>query len=321
MRQILIFFALLCGFVGCDQAFDITIETKPTTFIYSVLDPIDTNHYIRINRSFIADSNIFEIVRISDSMYYSHLNVKIELLNNNGGNVVFYPQPKIFIPKNIGNFYSEPNILYCFNCDLSPFSTARITVINPINTDTATATTKISKPGIFYLPGLWTKSTQVSFYGTGYRMYWQTGTGDYSELSMTFHYTDVYSEFSENKNFQYMLQYDRRSNIEKEYFFTLDDFLDKTISRIPDEPLVKYRVFDSIDFHIDSSEKFLYEYARFSTYPPSEFSLAVLTNIQNGCGIFSSNSRISLKGFSLDIQAFDSLVHSQMTKSLGFIHY
>ena len=59
-----------------------------------------------------------------------------------GGNVVFYPQPKIFNPKNI---------------------------------DTVTATTKISKPGVFYLPGLWTKSTQVSFYGTGYRMYWQTG--------------------------------------------------------------------------------------------------------------------------------------------------
>lgn len=321
MRQVFLFSILLYCFVGCDQSFDITIESKPTTFVYSVLDPSDTIHYIRINKSFIADDNIIDIIKISDSLNYSNLKVQIEFFNDIGENVLYYAKPTIYTPKNVGIFYSEPNILYCLKCDINPYTLAEITIINPICCDTISARTKISRPGIFYLPGMWTSSTQVTFYGTGYRMYWQTGTGSYSAISMTFHYKNVYEGFSVNNSFEYLLQYDNRLNLEKEYFFTLDEFLDKVSSRIPIESLVKYRVFDSIDFHINSSEKFLYEYARFFTFPPSEFNLTDLTNVKNGSGIFSSNSRISLTGFSLDVQALDSLVHGQITNTLKFVDY
>ncbi len=321
MRRVILYSILIYSFVGCDQTFDTTFESKPTTFIYSILDPLDTIHYIRINKSFISDNNIFDIAKISDSMYFLNLNVKVELFDDIGGKVVYYPKPTIFTPKESGIFYTEPNILYSFSCDINPFSAAEITIINPEYCDTIYASTKLSKPGIFYLPGLWTGSTEVAFFSKSYRMYWATGTGYISAISMIFHYTDVYEESSANKNFQYLLQYDYHSNYEKEYFFMFGDFLDKVISRIPDDPLVKYRVFDSIDFHIDTSEEFLYEYSRFFTYPPSDFTLTDLTNIKNGCGIFSAKSSISLTGFSLDHQAFDSLCHGQITKTLRFIDY
>ena len=80
-------------------------------------------------------------------------------------------------------------------------------------------------------------------------------------------------------------------------------------------------MFDSVDFHIDTADKFLYDYANIFRANPSEFALINFTNIKNGSGIFSSRSSIDHTGMLLDVQALDSLINSNITKQLRFVRY
>ena len=80
-------------------------------------------------------------------------------------------------------------------------------------------------------------------------------------------------------------------------------------------------MFDSIDFHIDSADKFLYDYVNLFRANPSEFALINFTNIKNGSGIFSSKSSVHYTGMGLDVQALDSLINSKTTKHLRFVRY
>ncbi len=321
IQSISVLYVLVLFLFSCENSFDLTIKSKSTSFVYCIINTTDTVHYIRINKSFISDDNAYAYLDIADSMNFKNLTIKVELFDSLRGNVVLYPEKTTDIPKDTGTFYSEPNLLYFFIFDLNPFTDCELTIINTDYSDTIYSYTKLSKPGKFYLPGIWTSSDQVCFYGNGYRMFWKTGTGYYNGISMTFHYSDFIDGTKVPRLFNYLLQYSYLPLSEKEFFFTLDDFLYTVKSRVLVNPSTSHRVFDSIDFHLTSADYFLQEYSKLFSYSPLESSLVNFTNIQNGCGIFSSKARTNLTGFRLDVQAMDSLVSSQLTKSLKFVDY
>jgi hypothetical protein len=321
MRHLIAIFFILSA-SSCSNDFDVVIPAKPTTFVYCVLNTPDSVHYIRINKSFITLDNVYDYVKRSDSLYYPDLNLLIELTDNNSRIVSIKPGKIIYEPKDFGLFTQNPNILYAFKLNLKDYLNAKLRLIIPQNADTITAETAIvADTGKFLLPGKWSSTKSMSFFGGCYNLRWETGGGAFHSMSYTFHYRDILADETISRSFEYMFQYDFGPNAEREFCLRLEDLLYTINSRIPDRPEVEVRMFDSIDFHIDTAEKFLYDYANIFRENPSEFALINFTNIKNGSGIFSSRSSIHLTGMRLDVQALDALINSVTTKHLRFIRY
>ena len=320
MKRIAPYLLVYLLLVSCNNDLDVTFEYKPTTFVYGILDKRDSLHLLRINRSFLAKGSALDFINESDSLNHYNLDITIEFSNLQGSKLV-YPEAIIFKPKDSGIFYSEPNVLYAFNDNIKSFTRAHIRIILPEYADTVSASTELVVPGKLLLPGLWTLSDQVSFYGGGYKMLWRTGSGYYNELTLTFHYSNHIGREKFKAEFSHIIEYNFTPDNERDFTLPLKDFLSMVKSGIPVSQTVEYRVFDSIDLHLDSAEKFLFEYSRIHAYDPPEFALINFTNITNGSGIFSSKARSSVTGLKLDIQAMDSLVNGPITRMLNFVHY
>ncbi len=307
---------------SCRNDFEIFHQANPTAFVYCILNVSDTLHYIRINKSVITFDNVYDYVKRSDSTYYSELELNVELTDNLASVVTVKPEKVIYTSKDSGLFARDPNILYAFHSDLKNYIRARLQLITPNNIDTITAETAIiADTGKFLLPGKWSANKSISFFGDCYNLKWETGSGAFHSISYTFHYRDFLENDTIPGSFEYMFQSDLGPDAEREFCLRLEDFLYTVNSRIPDRPEVEVRMFDSIDFHIDSAEKFLYDFANLFRINPSEYALINFTNIKNGSGIFSSRSSIHHTGMGLDVQALDSLINSKTTKHLKFIRY
>ena len=180
-----IFFILSVS--SCRNDFDIVIPAKPTTFVYCVLNASDSVHYIRINKSFITFDNVYDYVKCSDSVYYPDLNLLIELTNNNSRTVLINPEKVIYDSKDSGLFAQYPNFLYAFHWNLKDYLNAKLRLIIPQNTDTITAETAIvADTGKFLLPGIWSSTKSISFFGGCYNLRWETGGGAFHSMSSDF---------------------------------------------------------------------------------------------------------------------------------------
>ncbi len=320
MRFLIFAFFILSAF-SCRNDFDIVIAAKPTTFVYCVLNTSDSLHYVRINKSFITFDNVYDYVKRSDSLYYPDLDLLIELTDYTSRVVSVKPEKVIFFSKDSGLFSQDPNILYAFPFDLRKYSKAKLRLMIPNSPDTITSETSIVDSCEFYLPGKWSSNKSISFFGGCYNLHWRTGNGAFHSMRYTFHYSDFVKNDKIPRSFEYQFQSDLDPKGERDFCLSLADFLYAIKSRIPNRPEVEVRIFDSVDFHIDTAEKFLYDYANIFRTNPSEFALINFTNIKNGSGIFSSRSSIDHTGMQLDVQALDSLINSNITKQLRFVRY
>jgi hypothetical protein len=320
MRYLFSIFSILIA-SSCANDFDVVIPAKPTTFVYCVLSTTDSVHYIRINKSFVVFDNALDYVKYSDSLYYPDLDLSLALTHKNSQVVTIIPVKGIFYSKDTGLFAQDPNILYAFHFDLKEYASAKLRLIIPQNADTITAETSIVDTGKFLLPGKWSSNKSISFFGDGFSLRWGTGSGSFHSMRYTFHYHDILENGTIPRSFEYRFQSDLNVQGEREFCLKLEDFLYTVKSRIPNRPEVEVRIFDSIDFHIESAEKFLYEYGNLFRTNPSEYALINFTNIKNGSGILSSKSIIHHTGMTLDIQALKALINSDITKHLRFVSY
>ena len=70
-------------FTSCSTKVDMVEEGEGIPVVYSILDPTDKIHYIRINKSFNGNSDIYDIAKNPDSLFFSDsLDVKILVQNN-----------------------------------------------------------------------------------------------------------------------------------------------------------------------------------------------------------------------------------------------
>jgi hypothetical protein len=306
---------------SCSNGFDVVNQAPPTTFVYCVLNPSDSVHYVRINKSFITFDNVYDYVKRSDSLYYPDLYLLIELTDYHLRVVSVKPEKVIYFSKDSGLFAQTPNILYAFPFDLKQYAKAKLRLIIPNNPDTITSETSIVDSCEFYLPGKWSSNKSMSFFGGCYNLHWRTGNGAFHSMRYTFHYSDFVKNDTIPRSFEYQFQSDLDPNGERDFCLTLKDLLYTVKLRIPNRPEVEARMFDSIDFHIDSADKFLYDYANLFRSNPAEYALINFTNLKNSSGIFSSKLTIHHTGMGLDVQALDSLSNSKITKNLKFVRY
>jgi hypothetical protein len=166
MKKIALFLsaASVFLFTACSEKFEVAAPYKDITVVYGFLDMKDTAHYVRIQKAFIdQDKSAVKMAQVSDSSFFSNLNVRIEryLVSGNNKYVDSIHLDRVDLtaegyPKQSGAFFNAPNYAYKFTdaIDAKYIYRIKITKGSTGLTDSADAVIISNQPSEFNVPML-----------------------------------------------------------------------------------------------------------------------------------------------------------------------
>jgi len=328
-------------YTSCSNDFDVTAGWKEISVIYGLINPQDTQHFIKIQKAFLdEETGALQIASIGDSLFHQDsLHVTIKDINSGAtwtldkvdGNT-------IGLIKDPGLFGSAPNTLYTFNANLNYNNTIQLLVRNTrtgkldsASCDLVNTNLNAQTPGIFnltspinltYTIGASTPYT-VLFYtvvdGKQYELdayihYHETTTTDTS--TVTFRdsiYLPIINKYiAENVNISESVNY---PYVRENFFRTIADQLEPKANTI--------RFFDNIDFYYHIGGQELYNYILINNTQSGIASDQILpkyTNIKGdqSLGIFTSRTTVPVPNIKIDAYTLDSISCGVFTQGLGF---
>ncbi len=122
---------------SCSEKFKVAAPYKNVTIVLGLLSQTDTAHYIKISRGFFDESkNNIDLAKITDSIYYNALDVKMDIKNASGSLIKTITLDKVKlsdegITKDTGIFVNNPAYAYKFKEPLSSSNTYNLHFILP----------------------------------------------------------------------------------------------------------------------------------------------------------------------------------------------
>jgi len=290
--KILYFFFLVCSILSCSKEIDLLDDYKDIPIIYGVIDAEDSISYIRIQKAYLSDGNIYESAQIADSNLYSYkLDVKIQ-----SGNQSIIFDTITIDNKDSGLFFTpRTQMYYAVTKDLLNINqTIELEVSNPVTGNVATSSAVLpDASGIVFTHPVYFISfesdTRVDFKTLeGIRIY---------QLCMRFHYMEMLPNDSSTCVYKYT---DWMFNFQKSrtlYGGEMISFPVKSASFYanlmntipPADELERYH--GMIELIVYTSEESLYSYYE-SELPSNSVVMhkVQFTNIDNGFGVFAGMS-------------------------------
>jgi len=110
---LLIITLVVLFFSSCEEDFDITADYKDITIAYGLLDLGQDTTFLRINKAFLGDGNVLEMVKVEDSsIYVNGLNASIEEWSGNSLQATYSLDTMTISDKQEGLFYNPYQLLY-----------------------------------------------------------------------------------------------------------------------------------------------------------------------------------------------------------------
>jgi hypothetical protein len=307
-----VFFATLITvimFSSCETDIETNAEYKDMTIVYGLLDPSETDHYIKINKGFIGEGDANSLANDANNYNYTdgEISVKIDEFKPSGVFVKSYSLNRTVneIPKDNGVFDNTTNVLYKFTeANLNTENTYKLSIFNAsLNKEVSAETDLVGLPTVSPFNELKLRN--------------QSGTS----LVHTFYVTP--SENLGRIKAEFIFNY-------TEFYTNGSDSVDKSIRISMGEELATNLQGNNLSFDINGSALFSAIESQIPTTTPNlfkrqinnatvEFTLAGIdlstymavndpaigtqnkpdfTNINNGLGLFSS--RIVLRKTSID---------------------
>lgn len=108
LKAFVLILALPLIWISCDKEIQINDDYKNISIVYGLLDPNDSISYIRIEKAFLSDGDIYQAAQIPDSNLYGYkLNVRVY---SESTNIVF--DTITIYNKNEGIFYAPKMLVY-----------------------------------------------------------------------------------------------------------------------------------------------------------------------------------------------------------------
>jgi len=301
MNRILALILLLAipfVWISCDKEVQINDEYKDITIVYGLLNPNDSVSYLRIEKAFLSDGDIFQAAQVADSNLFGYkLNVKIK---SESENIVF--DTITVYNKNEGVFYApKMQVYYAVTKDLlNTDDDYSLEIINPKTGEVVSSTTKlingtrisIQKPR----PGgkIEFNDNDVKYesiknartYQVNIRFHYAEETVDQPD-SRTYHFVDWVFPTQQS---QYLSGGEemRTSYIGEQWFTNLENNIPAYDS---DPNNLKVRFYGDCETIISIADETFNTYLEINK--PSA-SLVIdrpeFTNLENGYGIFASRS-------------------------------
>ncbi len=329
-------------FCSCETEFNPNIPTSPTPLMYGIVNPIDSVYSIRLTKTYNGAGNAFDFARIPDSIYFKNARVFLETRDSKGKQIESVEMDERVIDDRVpGIFATSPNRVFQTDhtkIHLRPEYFAAngheyninlfVRAVIPGYPETVTAWShlrdipKLTQPQYLF--------QKVYFYTEEpFWMQWMdTNADSYFEIVVKMHYTDFLYDDQREMVAEWVLtgiaanmtSFPGGERKVYSYYFRPENFYAKIRSVIKDDPDVEARVCRKLDFIVLSSNREM-EYYR-SVYAISDdYHGAGYTNIQNGFGLFITNSSVGVYGLSLGQQDLDSLAKGKYTSKLKFKNY
>jgi hypothetical protein len=323
----------LLGGSGCANDIDTNADWKEILVVYGLLNPENTDHYIRVNRAFLSENqSALEIAKNVDSLYFDSLEVTIEEYDL-GGNTLnrAYRLTKTSTAKDSGIFATEGNYVYTFST--GPDSSQRIDVnhlykliiYNKVSKKYTTAQTKlVDKPSLLTPSNStsnfnvdtaksiilsWNGGLNAKIYDVYMRFYWD----EYDSASKQLLASDMYIDWPMAQNREVIATGPIRSNIPGDNFYTyVADHVPGVIG--------KYRIPKKIDFIYWAADNEFYLYRSVN-----QASVGIVqkkpeyTNITGGSlGLFASRNSYTVENITISEKTKTFLQIYSKTRHLKF---
>jgi hypothetical protein len=314
-------------FSACSNDIDLTAEFKETAVIYGLLNPLDTVHYIRIQKAFLGDGNALVMSQNPDSVYYPDiLDVQLQRIKN-GVNISSFSLSRFVGPqKEPGTFPVTPNILYKTNGEtIFRDSEYKLIVTNTQSGSVFTAQTPIVDTMRIVRPAVNNFNT-ITFATTApYKVeFAQANNARVYNLTVRFHYdeeniaTAVITPKYIDWEFPNRLVTNPQNITAIEFPIYGEDFYKYVGQKLKVDPAVR-RYAGNLDFFFIAGAEFLSNYITINQATTSILtSIPQYSNINGGTGVFSSRIKQASLDKPLSIPSKDLLITSPYTSALGF---
>ncbi|MFO7617355.1 MAG: hypothetical protein R6V75_08880 [Bacteroidales bacterium] len=310
---------------SCTTDFEVNAENLNIPIAYCVLNSADSFQYVRLQKTYLVDQAAMENPPHPDSMMFpGEIVIAIERWLN--GKVVetalFHPVTDI--PKDSGFFPTDKHILYRARMSVLPLQKYRLYIYIADKEKVMYAETNtIGRLTVVDPIDLSLRKISLTT-GTNYVSRWEPvkNAGIY-QVAVRFNYTETRNGETAFRHIDWPQGYTNPSSA--------IDYLSREISgarfmhilaeNIEVTPDVVREV-NSIDFIILSGGMELKYYIESTA--PSEGALLekpVYSNISNGIGLFSTISRVDIKGLLLSSVTIDSIAYSPLTRKLNFMDH
>lgn len=326
MHRAILFSMIFSGLVSCRNELDVMAPHKSIPVVYCLLNPKDSVHSLRLEKSFLGEDNAYEMAKNSDSIYYQSASVILERWADGRMMEQFSLAHMPIQARDSGVFSSNPNFLYQTTAPILGSSEYHLKINIPSITSEITASTHTVNDFKVVRPEAYKKTLPFSSYDNYQAIEWiSTPYTRIYHLLIRFHYLEVKNSDTTNLSLDWNIgQYVSKSGTGGELMKT--EVLQRDFYKWLGNKLVKptadiRRLADkkAVDFIFTVGGEELYTYLE--VYQEDSGILKekpVFTNIVNGIGLFSSRYIQTVAGKSLSEHSIDSLAYGIYTKTLRF---
>ncbi|TXB66079.1 DUF4249 family protein [Vicingus serpentipes] len=296
------FLALSFFFFSCETEIKTNAEYKDMTVVYGLLNPSETDHYIKINKGFIGEGSANDLAANASNYNYSEgeISVKVEEYTSSNVFVKSYSLQRTLneVPKENGVFDNTTNVLYKFTePSLNSNNIFKLSIYNPSLDKVISSETAIPKGAKVSSASTTDFNTLNFFNGSSYtpeniKVKEGENVGRI-KASLVFSYMEVYTngQDSVEKSFRISMgeELANLNDIDLEFYLTGDVFFDAISNNVAANiPFLDYRRLNSCKIELISAGVDMSTYM--SVNAPSNTSSVDFTNISNGLGLFSSRN-------------------------------
>lgn len=341
MKKLLLLlpFGLLLS--ACANDFDVTAPWKEIPVVYGILSPLDSAHYIRIEKAFVdPNRSALEIAQIADSLYYPENAIavwlertdnqaRIQLKRVNGALEGY--------PRDPGVFTGQPNWLYkavaTNNFALVGGKTYRLVIERADGREDITAETTLPADFKVIQPSLTPQVPSIAFAGSASTpIRWRTDENGYF-FNITFRIRYAERNLNGSLISTHELVWEAAKNVERNQtassgFFEgnagiLGNSFYNFLAQNLQKPLPnRYRQFSGCDLILDGGGKEIADYletANANNGLTGAETFPNYTNISEGFGIFTAKNRILATNLRIEGVTVDSMNASPVADTLGFV--
>lgn len=352
IRKTLIALSALAIFSSCDNDLDITAEWKDIPVVYGILNVEDTTHYIKLNRAFLGQGNVYEMAQEFDSTNYnpSIMGLRLFELGANGSvvNSIEFQDTDEF-DKPDGIFSSPSQIMYKSSSGLNAESEYVLEAYNK-ETDSIIAYSKypvmMVKPLQIIRPNSFTAMNIVPNMFPP-KVEWNSVPGGQRyELRMRFNYIEIQIEDQTDTTHKYIdwnfskansLSLNGGESMSKN--IDPEQFLSFIAANIDENPNVYRQVkgveaaggnsiqHSCLEFYLDVAGEDLSTYIELAESSSSivterpEYTNILFGNDQDARGILSSRSSDEVVNVKISNASNDNISDNDLTKHLNFAYF
>ncbi len=335
-RKLLSFVALGALFTACTTDLDINAPYEEQTVVYGLIDYSDTNHRLKIGRTFLGEEGAFDMAQQFDNLYYGDT-IEVSITDLDDGTI--YPfDYTVESTKPPGTFASPDQVVYKASMVLDDAHTYRLDVITSETEPKTEGTTGLVREFRILRPS---PLQRINLAGPGdFTVEWNSAVnGKVYELRAEVHYLETdRSNLADSvmKRTVWRIRSDMESRNtdggeEMSYSIAYPTFFTAMLAAIPvDEQVNRY--LRAITFYVSAGTEEFNLYRR--VYKPSTGiaqERPPYTNLTNGVGLFTSRHTESIysKRILRDLNNLnndrnytnDSLSLGQYTCDLRFASY